>query len=401
MSECYIKVLPDFEKNKNLKNKDIIVFGLGRLGKRVVDFALSRDYNIIEIWDNYSKVNKYRGINVCKPHNNMDKNLPVIISAYVSKVDEIFIKQAINLGYTNILDFGELFVLEKLSYEEYNQFVNNIQRFRIKKTYSNKENIFSLPHIEIPITEKCTLRCKECADMMQYFKNPKDLDLNEHLQDVKALLSSVDYIEEIRILGGEPFICKNLHYYIKELLKYNNIGIITVITNGTLIPTNENLNCLKSNRVQVEISDYGKLSKKMSQLKELFKREKILYTILSYENWIECSGISKHNRTKDDNKAILLDCSTKWCLTIRNHKLFRCAFIAHGWHLKAIPEEDVEYVNLNITDNFKIRENLKSYLNKDMLLACDYCSGRSITNCSKCCVAEQIDRPLEYYKYNN
>ncbi len=33
-------------------------------------------------------------------------------------------------------------------------------------------------YLEIPITTKCTLKCEKCANLIPYYKNPKDYDIN-------------------------------------------------------------------------------------------------------------------------------------------------------------------------------------------------------------------------------
>ena len=61
----------------------------------------------------------------------------------------------------------------------------------------------------------------------------------------------------IRVLGGEPFLNKDLDKIINKLLKSNKIQRIEVVTNGTIIPNNkELLNILSNSRVNISISKY-------------------------------------------------------------------------------------------------------------------------------------------------
>lgn len=395
----YIKDLTLFKKNQLLKNKQIIILGFGKKGKRTVDFAISKGYKIIEIWDNYPKLDEYKGIKVCKPHDMQDKNMPIIISAYIARVDDLLFQQARDFGYNNLLRFAELFVNEDLSYDEYREFINDIQRLKMKKMYGNKLNILEFPNVEIQITEKCSLRCKECANLMQYYTNPQNINEQEVLYDIHKLLTTVDCIEEFRVLGGEPFICQNLYKYIEELKKYDNIGTIVIITNGTIIPQGKNLECLKSEKVQVRISDYGKSSRNLTNIKELFRKEHIFYDIYSLDDWYKAGYIGKYSRTVEQNKDIFQECSVKWCIAIRNNKLFRCPFIANAWALKAIPDSDIEYVDLKIEDKNILRNKIMEYLDKDILLGCDYCCGRPIVGSQRVPVAEQTNTPINYIKY--
>lgn len=77
-------------------------------------------------------------------------------------------------------------------------------------------NYLYLYHVEIPVTQKCSLRCKDCVFMMTKFEHPVDYDLEKLLTYMDRLFKVVDGIQIFRILGGEPFIYKNLALVIKK-----------------------------------------------------------------------------------------------------------------------------------------------------------------------------------------
>lgn len=45
---------------------------------------------------------------------------------------------------------------------------------------------------ELQITERCNLRCKDCSILIPYVKNPRHKEIDEILDDLKALLLLVD-----------------------------------------------------------------------------------------------------------------------------------------------------------------------------------------------------------------
>ena len=396
-NEYCIKINPSIQQNICLNNKKVIVFGIGKNGKRIVDFLLKREYNIVEIWDNNTALNKYKGINICKPHQSYKNDVTIIVTVTLQNIKNQILNQCKDLGYVNVLEFEEVLISENLSYDEYLIYMQLIQSFRLKKLY--KKNNFSLKSLQIAVTERCSLKCKECTALIQYFKNPKHMNIDITLESLNNVLTSVDYVERIVLIGGEPFTYKNLYKYLEVLKKYHNIGVIAIVTNGTIIPSIENIKALKDDRILVQISNYGSLSKNLCQIENIFKKENIFYSVLTVDSWIECKGIEKHNRTEKENKLIFKDCHDKQCLTIKNENLFRCPFLAHAQSLNAIEKNDIECVNLHEKNLNILIENLKKYLCKDLFLCCDYCIGRSISNNKIVPVAEQVSEPLTYHEY--
>ena len=85
--------------------------------------------------------------------------------------------------------------------------------------------------VDVQITEKCSLKCKDCSNLMQYYQKPVDAEQGILFDSMDRLMSIVDYVNELRILGGDPFMNKEIHKYIKKLLQYKNFGkIIFAIT---------------------------------------------------------------------------------------------------------------------------------------------------------------------------
>lgn len=401
MNEDYTKVLVEYKKHEALKSKKIIIFGLGIFGKKIVDFALDKGYEIIEIWDNYSIYTEYNGVKVCKPHNKFNENTVILVSVIIADVNETLKKQAEALSYKNVLDYSELFVNEQITYEQYCFFLNSINSYKLKKL-SNKTNSVIIKHLDFQITEKCSLKCKECANLMQYFDDPKDFNFNETIADLEKILQAVDYIYEIRVIGGEPFVCKDFYKYIEKLKSYENIGTISIFTNGTIVPNEYDIQYLKSDKIILSISDYGHISRNLERLIKLCQKNNILYNVKNIEYWTRCASFEKHNRTDNENRTVLKECCASNSLSIRNHKLFRCPFIANAWALKAIPDEIIEFVDLLNDNSIKLRNDIKSYMEKDLILACDYCLGRPVNYeyNDRIMVAEQIKKPIKYKKYN-
>ncbi len=194
------------------------------------------------------------------------------------------------------------------------------------------------------ITERCSLRCRDCSNLMQYFKHPQDIDSKQLLADINKLLLQYK-VGEFRVLGGEPFLNKDWEIVIKGLLENPKARRIVILTNGTIIPK---IKYLSSPKILIIITDYGNLSSKLNILTNLFSRNNITYEIL-LPRWTDCGKIQKHNYTQRQLKEIYRKCCAR-NPTLSNHKLYDCAFSAN-------------LARLGIYDSEA---------------SCDYCNGRPL-----------------------
>ena len=62
-----------------------------------------------------------------------------------------------------------------------------------------KEKLF-LNSIDLVLTEKCSLKCKDCSNLMQYYAKPIDEDFDLLMKSIEKLFGTVGHIREIRII---------------------------------------------------------------------------------------------------------------------------------------------------------------------------------------------------------
>jgi hypothetical protein len=100
--------------------------------------------------------------------------------------------------------------------------------------------------IDIVVTERCSMKCKECSNLMQYYKQPKTYSWEEMESSIDKFLEIVDEVNESRVIGGEPFVNKQCHRVVKKLNDSPKIRQTMIYTNGTICPTDEQMELLKS-----------------------------------------------------------------------------------------------------------------------------------------------------------
>jgi organic radical activating enzyme len=231
--------------------------------------------------------------------------------------------------------------------------------------------------LDVMITAKCSLKCKSCANLMQYYVDAKNTD-HEIFSALNRLNSNVDAIDEFRIIGGEPLMNKQWANIINGILEQDANRKIFIYTNGTILPKDDQLESFNGKNVNFYITDYGKLSSNIDKLEQSLKKHNIGYRRELADNWVDCASIRKHNRTVKENELVYKECCAKKLYTLLNGKLYTCPFIANAANLKAIPDNKADYVDLLInTDD--LRKKLTRLIKMQKFFpACDFCDGRPV-----------------------
>ena len=88
-------------------------------------------------------------------------------------------------------------------------------------------------YIRIAVTDKCNLRCFYCMpnEGIDFVKHKQLMTYEELLRLIHVL--SANGVSKVRITGGEPFLRKDIMYFIKSLSKIKGIKKIAITTNGT------------------------------------------------------------------------------------------------------------------------------------------------------------------------
>jgi len=269
--------------------------------------------------------------------------------------------------------------------------------------YINPEKLF-LRNVDIIITERCSLKCKDCSNLMQYYKKPQNCNLEEVLRSIEVFCSYMDEVFEFRVIGGEPFMNKDFHLVINKLINESKVQKIAIYTNGTIIPGEAQMRCLQNNKVLLCITDYGDLSRKLNELTQELQKRGIVFYVYKARGWTSCSTINRYERTIGQNEDVFKRCCAKNLATLSDGKLYRCPFAANASRLKATPDYIGDYINilempLNTIDPIEMKNRIRSFLiEKTKLETCDYCNGRPY-GAPEITPAIQVDKPLDYTQY--
>lgn len=247
--------------------------------------------------------------------------------------------------------------------------------------YVSKDRIF-MRSVDLVLTERCSLKCKDCSNLMQYYERPVNYELDQMQQSLSNLLALADGIQEIRIIGGEPFVNRDFHIVVNRLIDEADVGRIVIYTNGTIAPPDEKLEMMVSDKVMVLITDYGDLSRNKVKLMAGLTKHGIAWHCDDAKGWTDCSSIGYHERNEQEKVEVFQECCAKGLITISNGTLYRCPFSANASQLQAVPHEPSDWVNLediHLIEQAEARSTIRSFLyDRKYLKVCDYCGGRPL-----------------------
>lgn len=288
---------------------NVIIFGAGKLGKRLVNiFEKCREVVIEGIADNASVTldARYPILNVEETKN---QGFDVIIAiANPKSVVEVYM-QLKSLGYKRIFwyntnvgerrpEYGNVFLTDCMDWGE-----------------------CVLPQVEMHVVDCCNLNCRGCTHFSPIFSN-RIPDINDRLRDVEKLKTLFSHIAVFNILGGEPLLNPQLNQYICKIRDILPQTHIVLVTNGLLIPRIEEelLACIRDNHVLVSISEYEPTHKIINQITERLQECGITYRLRPFDRK------QKFNKplSLSDNSIYKLKCISDGCVNLYEGKISRC-----------------------------------------------------------------------------
>lgn len=335
---------------------------------------------------------RFCGIPVYHPEilKEKDKNVKVIISNRFMGTRKQIENQLEEMGYVKGKDFS------------YYEFFISIWSWKYK-------NQIAASYIETSITTFCSLRCKKCAGYIPFIKKPRHRELEDILGDVDKLFGVFDFIARFRLLGGEPLIYPHLLEVIDAIgKKYRGkIGEFTIVTNGTIIPSDDLLKTMKRYNANFSVSDYSGCGSRIAtsdQYKNFMKKcdeNQVRYFYNKLLRWMDLgSPIEKQNLSENELRTRYEDCKLDR-RSLFNGKVYACVnqASAHIGGLYGDKADGDDLIKLDDLSGLSKKEAFdKWYLfdtvgtkKQGYISFCDYCNGEGSLNANFIPVAEQCN----------
>jgi len=375
-----------------IEKNTIIPFGAGRIGRRVIP-ALMEEFDIPFLIDNGFHGERVCGLDVLTLNQAVsylkERHLKVIVTTVFYSYKKIK-KEMETLGFIENKDFC---ILERFA-EEWNL------RWKSRCVLSK---------IDTVITSRCTLKCKNCNMFIGHIPVQHDIDLDRLKINFDIFFESVDYVYEYTLLGGEPFLHKNIAEIISYLgNKYGEkIGQINLISNGTIIPDDEVIAVLRNFHVTVHISDYTNsvnYKEKLEKVQKKFFENGIEYYVIPNNTWKDVIYPREGYQTDNPRHHMLL-CGHS-THSVADGRLYWCdpAFAAEYFMGFASKEDDSfdMAANKRKYSKYEATLNIMKYLLGDVnkrgyMSICEKCAGVGEDNNNIVPAGVQFKKEEGYY----
>lgn len=402
-----------------LNKKKIIIYGAGKIGKRILHSLRSFGYNIEFFWDkNAEIIEQFDKTPIIKPDFNSipsgsRKDYIIIITIFAKNISKEISEKLAELGYLNVVHDRK--IINTLIYQACSKAIANnkfsfdittchicpvpkennttcdildnyIAEHLAKGTtaFSNKKEKLVMAKLGVLVSNKCNLTCKGCNHLRDLYKKGDAIEftLAEILGDLKKVVDAVDLINQVVLVGGEAFLHAGLYDILEGILKLPKIGTVQIITNGTVKPRDPRLyNLMANERVIVEVSGYGDkipraLQGNVSDFLSELKKHKVNHLPMNTLQWFDFGDFNERPYTSEQHRQVYISC----CFISNdmfNGKIHKCSRSVFASHLKKIPDYADDYVDVRKHSKEQLRTKLFEFLANKWPKVCLHCNGTS------------------------
>lgn len=404
-----INIVKNIEKQ--LHKKRIILYGAGAIGK-VIKTALDRFGLKVEFFvdKKYKEIVEVEGIPVKAPQELKQFNRKdcLVIICVASDIilhyqEEIRILLEEYCPFADIAENGRQFVY-LLKYYSCNEKIENGEKLdliecincgceargcEICNHYLRKQDPMMPKEVSYEkrkfehffgyiLGNYCTLRCKNCNEMIPYYKDRSFVDKEEVLKDCKHLIASCTFLPYMELVGGEPFLYPELEELVSELLKIKNLGYIKIFTNGTVIPKDSLCQLLKNERIVINLSNYegavtGELLSRIYKTREKLEQAGIAYISSYAKTWLDYNFNNKR-RSKEELAYNFLNCNSANCHRLYRGVLYRCHHQYAGVRLGKFDSKETDVIRIHDYTTEELRKKCDEWEELLYIDACSYCN---------------------------
>ena len=372
----------EFQKIENVfRKKDILIYGAGFVGERLYN-SISYLHDNVHGWiDREEKclydLPTYSFVNLTQ--KLLEEN--IIIIAVDEPLASLFSRQLISLGLVENKDFYRYWMWQ----ERYKYIYNLYRNGKVTASFCG-----------LQISNVCNLNCKGCLSFTHFINTPHFYGFDYVKNNAQSLFKHVDYIDTRELCGGEPFLIPNveeIYTYVHGNYK-DRVGLISTVTNATVVPTDELCEVFRRNNIKVFVDDYREnvdhSRLHFDEVIDKMKLHDVCYEIRKVENWIdlglhtteennELYGIMKHSECNNNRLSVI------------NEKLFFCDYECYADMAGVYVADRDDYIDLKNCSMTKseIEEFILGYSNKGYCSMCARCYGDGKVNQHFIPVAEQ------------
>lgn len=246
----------------------------------------------------------------------------------------------------------------------------------------------------------CTQKCKKCSASIPYLKQ-KNPSIEQVKDEIDLIFSKADYIHVYDLTSGETFLASDL---LAEVILYlfenygKNFGEIWMVTNATVIPSENMLKILEEHKqdIRIIVSAYNTVNgwpEKFAAFQSALQNRGISFEMVRANQWLDLGFGEADLVVTEKEQEIYFDRCWTDCRLYKDGIIYYCGH-GHTANMAFYKENDEigEVCNIREADVNKdvIVEYNLGYSEKGYLDVCRHCYGQYHRNRRFIPVAEQI-----------
>lgn len=291
----------------------------------------------------------------------------------------------------NFKNHYENHIIQKVRNELFGRYRMNEEWCHIEQLIRDSLRKITIPYMDFSITTNCTLKCKDCSQWLPYLKNRRTYSYDEIVEWTYNVFNVIEECVFITILGGEPFLHPQILDILRLFVNYRNDGRILylrIVTNGTVLPTDETLRFCAENQIYILISDYSKVlndNMKENRRKLFDKMNEYACSYYYWEGteWIDLGIPSKNysvllnGMEENERENRFNGCFVRDCVSFFEGKLYRCprCYILTNNEWSDLNENEVIDFNVALKSDREFMKKIFKFYNLTSLKACSLCNG--------------------------
>lgn len=291
----------------------------------------------------------------------------------------------VSAGWTHDI-FKEL---EKMGYTRnencfhIDEFTSIFMMYKYNKVY--------VSDITYTITERCSLKCKNCNAFIPLYKDAKNYLLKEIMDNFEKFFRWVDHVNVLALCGGDAMVNPQFANILREVgERYypHKAGNIEVYSNAVIVPDEKILETMKKYDVYYRFSDYTPYTagkQKIEEITKLLQKKEIKYDHVKFEKWCDCgypqdsNGIIGQENLENFFKA----CDRKSCHNLSEKGVMFCGMGLAADRIGYCLADKDDFFDIDSYDENRRKEFLEfmlGYSTKGYLAYCRKCNGSANVN---------------------
>lgn len=183
-----------------------------------------------------------------------------------------------------------------------------------------------LRYLEYHVTDFCNLKCKGCGHLANHVDKLEFAGADTLRLSLEKLHEKFSNIQVLRIMGGEPLLCRELHEYVNAAHEVFPYCQIKIVTNGLLIRniTPQTAEAIRNAQAEIQVTQYPPTQKIAEEIVAFCSENGLKLLISSPLKYFHRSTANEY----PDYVEAWSECGSRYCHFLHDTRFFPCP---HLW----------------------------------------------------------------------